>query len=52
MVIQHKKDTNMDWLDHQAQEQYGEFGFHSCSIEEQEELVYLLTESIINNYGK
>lgn len=52
MVIQHKKDMNMDWLDNQAKEKFGEFGFHSCSIKEQEELVYLLTESQINSYLK
>lgn len=52
MVIAHRKDINMDWMDKKASELYGAFGFHSCSIKEQEELVYLLTESQINSYLK
>ena len=40
------KQELLEWLDVQAQEQYGEFGFATCSEEEQVGIVYDLIMSI------
>lgn len=41
------KQQLLQWLDEQAQEQYGEFGFATCSQDEQVEIVYSLVMSIM-----
>lgn len=40
------KQELLEWLDVQAQEQYGEFGFATCSEDEQVGIVYDLIMSI------
>ena len=41
------KEQLLEWLDEQAQEQYGEFGFATCSEDEQVDIVYSLVMSIM-----
>jgi len=41
------KEQLQQWLDEQAQEQYGEFGFASCSEQEQVDIVYSLVMMIM-----
>lgn len=41
------KEQLQQWLDEQAQEQYGEFGFATCSKDEQVEIVYGLVMTIM-----
>lgn len=41
------KEELLQWLDEQAQEQYGEFGFATCGEDEQVEIVYSLVMSIM-----
>ena len=41
------KEQLLQWLDEQAQDQYGEFGFTTCSEDEQVEIVYSLVMSIM-----
>jgi hypothetical protein len=40
------KQELLEWLDLQAQEQYGEFGFATCNEDEQVEIVYNLIMSM------
>ena len=41
------KEQLLQWLDEQAQEQYGEFGFATCSEDEQVDIIYSLVMSIM-----
>jgi len=41
------KEQLKQWLDDQAQEQYGEFGFATCNEDEQVEIVYGLVMTIM-----
>lgn len=41
------KEQLLQWLDEQAQEQYGEFGFATCNEDEQVDIIYSLVMSIM-----
>jgi hypothetical protein len=42
------KEELLQWLNEQAQDQYGEFGFGTCSEEDQVDIVYSLVMGIMS----
>ena len=50
--MEEQKKQIKEWLDTAAQENYGEFGFSTCSEEQQVEIVYQLVNSILYAKGQ
>ena len=46
--MEEQKEQLQDWLDQQAMDLFGEFGFATCDEEQRIELVYHLVQGILH----